>query len=1016
MAQADGTILIDTHIETGEVKAGSKEIESAVRRMAGRVDELGNNVKASVEKSVAAITKQNVLYAQQARKVSELQKAVEKYANQEIPTDEYSALSQVLDDSQKKLTRLLEVQERFEASGGDKSSQSYKSRKIQIDELTASIKNARLEMKQLEDAGEAFTVGNNTEAAQKAMENLRAENAKLNAMGKGLQSSFDDLYTSISRYTNEMGQAVQYIGFLQSTLNGLKMAAQSPISMFKALGQALKSLPVNAVRAGVSLVKTAFDKLATSVKKALSTLVKFAGNKIVSGLKKISAGILGIHKNANKSSMSLGQMLKTGLLMSVAFQALSGAVSAMKEGFTNLAQYSSSTNSSISMLWSSLERLKNSLATAFAPILDVVAPILSRFIDMLSTAASYVSMFFSMLTGKSTYTRAVAVQKDYAASLADTASGAQDAADATNAAAEAAEGYLSPLDEINKLDKNDTSSGGSPGGSGGGAGGTTPDSMFETVEIEPISFDSWGEAFNAFLDYLLNTGVPALRNALSNIANVVNAFSANLYEMFTFPGVLEKVRLLGQEIAGAFNDFVNMIDWQMLGAALGSGLNLAIQFMVNLVYTFDWLNLGASIATMINSAIAEIDWYAFGQLLWSKFKIAIETLAGFLLNLDMTQLAHAASNIVMGFFNSITETIQNIDWQQLGEQVATFLANIDWGGVATAVFTAIGSAFGAAASFLWGLIKEAWNNVVNWWKETAFEDGKFTITGLLEGIVDVIASIGSWIKEHIFQPFIDGFKSVFGINSPSTVMIEMGKYLMEGLFNGISSLIDKVISIFGTIRDKISEIWNKIKSTASNVWNGIKTTITNIWNGIKNSASSVFDAIKSKITNVWNSIKSVTSSIWNGIKNTIKNVINGIIGGINGMIRGVVNGLNTVIRALNRIHFNIPDWVPVFGGRSFGFSLSTISAPQIPYLASGAVIPPNQEFLAVLGDQKQGTNIEAPESLIRKIMREELAKQNSGGGSYAFTAQINRRTLFEEFIKEAQLQQMRTGKNPLDFA
>ena len=973
MAQADGTILIDTHIETGEVKAGSKEIESAVRRMAGRVDELGNNVKASVEKSVAAITKQNVLYAQQARKVSELQKAVEKYADQEIPTDEYSALSQVLDDNQKKLTRLLEVQERFETSGGDKSSQSYKNRKIQIDELTASIKNARLEMKQLEDAGEAFTVGNNTEAAQKAMENLRAENAKLNAMGKGLQASFDDLYTSISHYTNEMGQAVQYTGFLQSTLNGLKMAAQAPISMFKALGQALKTLPVNAVRAGVSLVKTAFDKLATSVKKALSTLVKFAGNKIASGLKKISAGILGIHKNANKSSMSLGQMLKTGLLMSVAFQALSGAVSAMKEGFTNLAQYSSSTNSSISMLWSSLERLKNSLATAFAPILDVIAPILSRFIDMLSTAASYVSMFFSMLTGKSTYTRAVAVQKDYAASLEDTASGAQDAADATNAAAEAAEGYLSPLDEINKYTPADTGSGGSGGsGGGGGAGGNSPSSMFETVEIEPISFDSWGEAFSAFLDYLLNTGIPALRNALFSIAAFVNEFSANLYEMFTFPGVVEKVQLLGQEVARAFNDFVNWIDWKMIGSALGAGLNLAIQFLVNLVYTFDWKNLGASIAQMVNNMIAEIDWYSFGKLLWSKFKMSIETSAGFLENLDMSQAASALSGAIRGFIDSISETLITIDWQKIGNQIAEFFAQIDYSGIADSLFFGIGAALASLAEFLWGLIEDAWNSVVDWWQETAYEDGKFTIQGLLEGIWEVMKSIGPWIKEHIFQPFIDGFKNAFGIHSPSTVMSEMGQYLMEGLYQGISSLVDKVISVFGNIRDKISEIWNKIKSTASNVWNGIK--------------------------------------------NTIKNVINGIIGGINGMIRGVVNGLNTVIRALNRLHFNIPDWVPVFGGRSFGFNLSTISAPQIPYLASGAVIPPNQEFLAVLGDQNKGTNIEAPESLIRKIMREELAKQKSSGGSYAFTAQINRRTLFEEFIKEAQLQQMRTGKNPLDFA
>ena len=652
MAQADGTILIDTHIETGRVKAGSKEIESAVRRMAGRVDELGNNVKASVEKSVAALTRQNVLYAQQLRKVNELDKAVKEYAEQEIPTEEYSALSQVLDDSQKKLTRLLEVQERFEASGGDKNARAYKDRALQIDELTASIRNARLEMKQLEDTGKAFTVGNNSEAAQKAIENLRVENAKLKAIGTEIQASFDELYVSINDYVGETGQAVQYTGFLQSTLKGLKMAAHAPVSIFKALGTALKTLPINAVRASVELAKTAFEKFGMAVKTALSQVTKFIGNTVTSGLKKITSGILGIHKSANKTSMSLGQMLKTGLLMSVAFRALSGAVSAMKEGFQNLAQYSGTTNGSISMLWSSLERLKNSLATAFAPILDVIAPILSSFIDMLSTAASYVSMFFSMLTGKSTYTRAVAVQKDYAASLADTAGAAGDAAKATDEAAEAAERYLSPLDDINKFTSNNSGSGGN-GGSGGGAGGASPADMFETVEIEPLSFDSWGAAFDAFLDYLLNTGIPALRGMLFNIANTVNEFVANVYEMFSFPGVVEKVRILGQEVAQAFNDFVNWIDWKMIGSALGAGLNLAIQFLVNLVYTFDWKNLGASIAHMINNMIAEIDWYSFGKLLWSKFKISIETSAGVLTNLDMTQAALALSDAIRGFIDSI---------------------------------------------------------------------------------------------------------------------------------------------------------------------------------------------------------------------------------------------------------------------------------------------------------------------------------------------------------------------------
>ena len=168
-----------------------------------------------------------------------------------------------------------------------------------------------------------------------------------------------------------------------------------------------------------------------------------AQQKMANASERASKSIAKTGKVANSARFGIGRMLKMSLLMSIAFRAFSAAISAIKDGFTNLAQYSSSTNNSISMLWGSLETLKNSLATAFAPILSVVAPILSKFIDMLSTAASYVSMFFSFLSGKSTYTKAIAVQKNYAGSLKDTASGAKDAADGTKEATEAAEEYLS---------------------------------------------------------------------------------------------------------------------------------------------------------------------------------------------------------------------------------------------------------------------------------------------------------------------------------------------------------------------------------------------------------------------------------------------------------------------------------------------------------------------------------------------------------------------------------------------
>src|SRR5699024_4955449 len=123
------------------------------------------------------------------------------------------------------------------------------------------------------------------------------------------------------------------------------------------------------------------------------------------------------------------------------------------------------TNNSISMLISSLETLKNSFASAFAPILNVVAPVLSGFINMISRAVTYVGMFIAALTGQKTYMKALGVQKNYAASLVDTAGSASNAADSvgdvadnalqaaedTEEATKAADGYLSPLDEINKF-------------------------------------------------------------------------------------------------------------------------------------------------------------------------------------------------------------------------------------------------------------------------------------------------------------------------------------------------------------------------------------------------------------------------------------------------------------------------------------------------------------------------------------------------------------------------------------
>ena len=248
------------------------------------------------------------------------------------------------------------------------------------------------------------------------------------------------------------------------------------------------------------------------------------------------------------------------------------------------------------------------------------------------------------------------------------------------------------------------------------------------------------------------------------------------------------------------------------------------------------------------------------------------------------------------------------------------------------------------------------------------------------------------------------------------------------LSNTLETMKKNIASNVEIIKKGFINGWNAIKSGATSIWNGLKSSLSSIWSGIKNTASNTWSGIKSTVTGVLNTIASTATSVGSTISNALKNAfekakefikkpINGIIGLLNSMISGLVAGVNLALGLLNKINVKIPDWIPVYGGRTFGFNFPKLTAPKIPYLATGAVIPPNAPFMAVLGDQKNGTNIETPEKLLRSIIREELGgRNNSSNNKYQFTAQINRRTLFEEMISEAMMRQASSGRNPFELA
>lgn len=210
--------------------------------------------------------------------------------------------------------------------------------------------------------------------------------------------------------------------------------------------------------------------------------------------------------------------------------------------------------------------------------------------------------------------------------------------------------------------------------------------------------------------------------------------------------------------------------------------------------------------------------------------------------------------------------------------------------------------------------------------------------------------------------------------------------------------------VFGPV---LGEALNAFFQNVENIWNSIKQ----IFNGIVTFISGVFAGDWEK---AWEGIKDIFEGVFKAFEALAKAPLNAVIGSINGLISGVEKGLNKIIEMINDIDFDIPDWVPVFGGKSFDINIPKVKSVKIPYLAQGAVIPPNAPFMAVLGDQRHGNNIETPEDLLRKVVREESGRSN-GTGVLHNHLYLDGREILTSVIDMAKLEQMSSGYNPFSL-
>ena len=824
---ADGSVVIDTKIDTSGVEKGMEDIEKTLVSIAENVKSISENFEKMINgltsgsgtanNSVSNLNKNLEKTADSGKKAAkELKKAFDPKDISRLKIHRWNDESNLVGDTSEisdEERQALHERTKDAIKAAQEEAEAFNAEKEKVNELYESIKKTKEELKSLEKSGKWWGDDEYDEAAIK------------------LQDLTDKVkqYKTATLFPKEESGEVEKISGSVSRL-----------------GQKMEILAKKLRASGIAGLKKKIRDIGNAISALYRKLAQLAAGAIVAGLKKISSGIFGIHKSANKSTISLKNMLRYAFGIRSLFALLNRLRSAAAEGMQNLAKYDLVTgadniNRSISELQSALTQLKNSFATAFAPILTVVSPILVRFINLISQAVTRVGMLIAALTGQKTFTKAIAVQENYAASLDNTANSAKKAA-------KALQGYLSPIDEINRYD--DGSSSDSGIGSGGKYTGPSAGDMFEEVPIE----NSLKGIADKIKELIKNEDWKGLG---AYMADGINKGLQKVYDVISWNNVGPKVTEFITAFTTTFNSLVDHIDWDLMGRTLGTGINTAVNTLNLLIGNggIDFIQIGSSIAKSLRGAIREINWTSLGQLLGNKFMISWKMLSGFVQEMSrkndagitgwtelgksigkamtgmfdaisFTDIADAIVGVINGAFdilagfdeefdwdsfqenlkNGIESTINGIEWKKNGEAFGSFLKNLcrtlrksltkdtfyEFGeGVGTFLGELPwGEILGTAASLIIGGLSVAFNGLVDGIKEN------HPIVGSL---VDILTRAFLVVKIANITGISSLVKLIVGEIAKKLVTVESVSTVSSGITSMMNSATGSVSTFGGTL-------------------------------------------------------------------------------------------------------------------------------------------------------------------------------------------------------------------------
>lgn len=783
-----------------------------------------------------------------------------------------------------------------------------------------------------------------------------------------VQNVVDVTFTTMSEQINEFAKNAMFTAGLSETM------AKKYTGTFGAMAKSFKFTEAEAYEMSTSLTQLAGDVASfyNLTQDAAYTKLKSVFTGETESLKDLGVVMtqtaLDSYALANgfgKTTAQMTEQEKVALRYQFVMEQLSDA----SGDFIRTSDSWANQTKILSLQFESLKAtIGQGLINALTPVIKVINTILYGFRALANSFKQLTALLFGDASASSSAEEALEEMAEGYDAVAESAAGAGKAAD----------GYLSGLDEISKL----SDSGGSGSGAAGGAGGIiTPENS--TGEDEDEDEEDLSPTLQALVDKIKDLLEPL--------------------QKIDFTSARKALKKLGDS-------------FKKLGDTLGAALEWA------------WENILVPLAewTVEEFAPTYVEYLAAAFDLLNDVLIALQPFGMWLWENFLQPMGQWAGNVIIGALETLTGL-----FRKLGDWIRENAVDI------------------------WGKVQETWKAVSGWFETNVSKplsdiavkiDKAITdaFIGAKTAVTNAWSTVKTWFSNNVATPVKDAFTGVKTwisnaftnaktavINAWQTVKTWFTTTVIEPLQKGFSNAKRNISQAFTDAKTAVTTAWStvskwftdNIATPVGTVFTSIKTAITDAFSTAKTAVETAWGTVSTWFqTNVVDPVKSMFQTIWDtltglfsgditftdlvaAIGNVFKEFINDLIEGMNALLSKVVEPMNTMITKLKGMN--------LFGSYPFSF-LTTLTAPQIPYLAKGAVIPPNAPFMAVLGDQKRGTNIEAPLETIKQAVAEVVG--NGKGNTYHVTVNCEQRKLLEIIIDEAELWQGQTGSNPFELA